>query len=241
MRRRLVGRTVHEGATINYPSLSKNMTTTINLKALVQMLSLSIALALATLVIAGTVHADTLTRQLEEGNSGADVSSLQTFLAKDPTIYPQGLVTGYFGSLTKSAVSNFQARNGIATVGRVGPITLVAINARMNGGFGADVNAPRILAVTQTPGANSASIQWSTDEQAAGMVYYGTSWPSMTDTITHVTIVGSVAMTDVLLRMSQNVSISGLQPNTTYYYVIYSRDGSGNLQITWPSSFQTIN
>ncbi len=182
-----------------------------------------------------------LTRQLEEGNSGADVSSLQTFLAQDPTIYPQGLVTGYFGSLTKSAVSNFQSRNGIATVGRVGPVTLIAINAKMNGSSGSDVYAPKIMGVTQVPGTNTASIQWSTSEAAAGMVYYSTTWPSMTDTLTDVTIGGSVASTDTLLRMSQSVSLSGLQPNTMYYYVIYTRDGSGNVQITWPSTFRTTN
>ncbi len=209
--------------------------------ALTQTHGLLLALMLATLLIANTAQAEMLTRQLEEGNSGADVSSLQTFLAKDPTIYPQGLVTGYFGSLTKSAVSNFQSRNGIATVGRVGPVTLIAINAKMNGSTGSDVYAPRIMGVTQVPGTNAASIQWSTNEAAAGMVYYSTTWPSMTDTLTEVTIGGSVATTDTLLRMSQSVSLSGLQPNTTYYYVIYSRDGSGNVQITWPSTFRTTN
>ncbi len=200
-----------------------------------------LALILAVVLIASTANAEMLTRQLEEGNSGADVSSLQTYLAKDPTIYPQGLVTGYFGSLTKSAVSNFQSRNGIATVGRVGPVTLIAINAKMNDSTGSDVYAPRILGVTQVPATNAASIQWSTNEAASGMVYYSTTWPSMTDTLTEVTIGGSVAMTDTLLRMSQSVSISGLQPNTTYYYVIYTRDGTGNVQITWPSTFRTTN
>ncbi len=202
---------------------------------------LSVSLVLSLLMLTSTVNADTLTRQLEEGNSGADVSSLQTFLAKDPTIYPQGLVTGYFGSLTKSAVSNFQARNGIPTVGRVGPVTLVAINAKMNGNFGADVNAPRIMGVTPTPAATSASIQWTASEQAAGMVYYSTTWPSMTDTLTDVTIGGSVAMSDMLMRVAHNVSLTGLQPNTMYYYVIYSRDAVGNVQITWPATFKTTN
>jgi len=216
-------------------------TTKTNLKAIVQACSLSVALTLAVFIIAGTAYAETLYRQLELGNTGADVSILQTFLAKDRTIYPQGLVTGYFGSLTKSAVSNFQARNGIATVGRVGPVTLVAINAQMGGNLGGDVNAPIIWGITQAPGTNSASIQWNTSEQAAGIVYYSTSWPSMTDTLTDVTIGGSVAMNDTLPRMSQSVSVSGLQPNTMYYYVIYARDGSGNVQITWPSTFRTTN
>ncbi len=209
------------------------MTTTKNL------LGLSAIIAVALFAFVGAVHADTLYRQLEEGNSGADVSSLQTFLAKDRTIYPQGLVTGYFGSLTKSAVSNFQARNGIATVGRVGPITLAAINAQMAGGLGGDVNAPIIWGVTQAPATNSASIRWNTSEPAVGIVYYSTSYPQMIEGMTDATISGSVAMTDTLQRTSQNVNIVGLNANTTYYYVIYTRDGSGNVQVTWPTSFRT--
>ena len=36
-----------------------------------------------------------------------DVKILQRFLAKDKKIYPERLVTGYFGVLTKAAVANF--------------------------------------------------------------------------------------------------------------------------------------
>ena len=183
------------------------------------------------------VNADTLTRQLELGMTGSDVSLLQTFLAKDITIYPQGLVTGYFGSLTKSAVSNFQARNGIATVGRVGPITLASINASM--GASGDVSAPQIANIrVNSGGAGNPVVRWTTNEPAAGIVYYSTTFPSMNEDVDG-TVGGTVAMTDTLLRISQDVTIAGLQPNTTYYYVIYSKDGSGNVQLTWPTTFRT--
>src|SRR6185436_11962914 len=85
--------------------------------------------SLAMVALPLVASAATLDRQLEFGMSGSDVSTLQTFLALDTSIYPQGLVTGYFGPLTRAAVINFQAKNGIATVGRVGPITLVALNS----------------------------------------------------------------------------------------------------------------
>jgi hypothetical protein len=75
--------------------------------------------------------------QLEIGMSGPAVTQLQTFLAMDSSIYPEGLVTGYFGSLTRAAVLRFQARYGIDQVGRVGPQTLARINAFIaSGGFG---------------------------------------------------------------------------------------------------------
>ena len=51
------------------------------------------------------------------GSKSTDVSTLQKLLAKDPTIYPGGLVTGYFGSLTLKAVQAFQAKYGIVSSG----------------------------------------------------------------------------------------------------------------------------
>ena len=54
-------------------------------------LSVSAFIAIAFTVIVPTLtEAATLNRQLELGMSGSDVSDLQTFLAQDPTIYPQG-------------------------------------------------------------------------------------------------------------------------------------------------------
>lgn len=88
-----------------------------------------------------SANADTLYRELQVGMSGSDVSSLQAFLAKDKSLYPQGQVTGYFGLLTKKAVLNFQSRNGIQVVGRVGPITLKSINAQINNVNSVDMNA----------------------------------------------------------------------------------------------------
>ena len=204
-------------------------------------LGISSAFAVAIFAIVGVVHADTLYRQLEVGMSGSDVGSLQTFLAKDITLYPQGLVTNYFGFLTKSAVANFQSRNGIPAVGRVGPMTLPVLNAQMNGGSGVDMSAPIISGANTTVGVNTASIRWNTSEMAAGIVYYSTSGPSMTESQTDVTIGGTVAMTDTLQRTSHVVNVAGLAANTTYYYVIYTKDASGNVQVTWPSTFRTTN
>jgi len=56
-------------------------------------------------------------RNLGKGARGADVSSLQTYLAHEPDIYPEGLVTGYFGELTQKAVERFQAKHGIVSSG----------------------------------------------------------------------------------------------------------------------------
>jgi len=66
--------------------------------------------------------------QLREGMTGDQVRLLQTALAGDTSIYPEGLVTGYFGRLTALAVKRFQARHGLSQVGSIGPKTLEKLN-----------------------------------------------------------------------------------------------------------------
>ena len=131
-----------------------------------------------------------VTMSLGIGSTGADVTTLQTFLAEDPSIYPQGLVTGYYGQLTADAVTNFQTRYGIEPVGKVGPITMAEINNLINnGGFGSATGvavsgqSPYISGVSTvlssqfSPGtANSTVIvSWQTDRDTTGKVYYSTS------------------------------------------------------------------
>lgn len=62
------------------------------------------------------------------GNASA-VRCLQQFLKNQGSdIYPEGLVTGYFGQLTKSAVVRFQRKHDIPSTGFVGPLTRTKIN-----------------------------------------------------------------------------------------------------------------
>ncbi len=189
--------------------------------------------------LAYTANAAVLTRQLELGSTGQDVSDLQTFLAKDSTIYPQGLVTGYFGSLTKAAVSNFQSRNGISVVGRVGPVTMAAINFQMNG----DNTSPSMNSIQVNPSSTSASINWNTNENSSAVVYYSVSPLSMMEgsPTSGVTIGGSSQLVGTNLQSSHAATLLNLISNSTYYYVLYVRDGLGNESVTWPSMFHTSN
>jgi len=208
-------------------------------------LKLSIGLTIATFVLLSVPEVGNamLTRQLEITMSGADVGELQTFLAKDNTIYPEGLVTSYFGPLTKTAVTNFQARNGIATVGRVGPITLLAINNQMNGGFGTDRNAPTISSINVKTTSSSANIAWNTNENASALIYYSAVPLAITEanSVMGVNISGSTLLVHTNLQSMHVGNITGLQSNTTYYYVVYVRDGSGNVSVTNMSTFRTTN
>lgn len=66
----------------------------------------------------------TLVTTLRQGSTGDQVLILQALLAADPSIYPEGIVSGFFGRLTADAVKRFQKKNGIEQVGLVGPKTL---------------------------------------------------------------------------------------------------------------------
>ena len=81
-------------------------------------------------------------RNLSFGASGADTTCLQEFLRNQgPGIYPEGLITGRFLSLTRNAVIRFQERHASEILaplglkrgtGRVGELTRRKINEILN-------------------------------------------------------------------------------------------------------------
>lgn len=66
---------------------------------------------------------------LKQGSEGDQVIALQTLLAADAALYPEGKITGFFGPATRRAVARFQARNGLEQVGFIGPKTRSLLNA----------------------------------------------------------------------------------------------------------------
>lgn len=200
-----------------------------------------LAVALFAISIPATTHASTIDRTLRVGVRGADVTALQTFLAQDATLYPQGKITGYFGFLTKAAVSNFQSRNGLTADGIAGPHTNAFLNVQMAGGMGSSTASPIISSVSITPNQTTAVVNWATNESAKGIVYYSATPLTTYEYYNSVDVSGSTAMMDTTFRITQNVAIAGLQANTTYYYLIYSTDEAGNVSVTWPSTFHTAN
>ena len=70
--------------------------------------------------------ADLLT-MLRQGDEGENVRILQALLAADPELYPEGMITGYYGGLTAAAIRRFQKRHGLEQVGFIGPRTLAQL------------------------------------------------------------------------------------------------------------------
>lgn len=70
---------------------------------------------------------------LREGVTGDDVKTLQAILSADPAIYPEGLITGYFGRLTAQAVKRFQKKHGIEDeLGKIAEKTLKRLNKELD-------------------------------------------------------------------------------------------------------------
>jgi Putative peptidoglycan binding domain len=95
--------------------------------------SSKLSVAASAVLHSGLTFKSTLTK----GSSGKEVSLLQTVLAQDPSIYPSGGVTGYYGNLTVAAVEKFQMKYGIASAGNamyggVGVKTRAKLNALLS-------------------------------------------------------------------------------------------------------------
>lgn len=81
-----------------------------------------------------TASKNNFTLQLARGSRNAQVTALQTFLAQNATLYPEGSVTGFFGPATERAVGRFQQKYGIANpddqgYGQAGPKTRTKLNS----------------------------------------------------------------------------------------------------------------
>jgi len=178
---------------------------------------------------------------MNTGSKGANVTQLQQFLATNSLIYPQGIITGYFGGLTKASVVQFQLNYNIDPIGRVGPSTLSKVNSIISSGFGLDIEAPITTNSSTQTSVNSATINWSANESVRGQVFYDTNRVRI-DEGTGNSLLPYVSGTSVqsnYMGSSQSVSIQNLQSNTIYYYVIMSTDASGNITLSLPTTFQT--
>lgn len=82
------------------------------------------------------------TKTLVRGMTGDEVKQLQEFLKQFSDIYPEGLVTGYFGPLTEAAVKRLQEKQNIEPVGIVGPKTRTKLNELITEGAGSSGVVP---------------------------------------------------------------------------------------------------
>lgn len=68
-----------------------------------------------------------LDTDLQSGNTGTQVKTLQKYLSKE-NLYPEKAISGWFGPLTEEAVKKFQLKYGIDVNGKVGGKTREKLN-----------------------------------------------------------------------------------------------------------------
>jgi peptidoglycan hydrolase-like protein with peptidoglycan-binding domain len=208
--------------------------------------------SIAVLGLGASTAFAAISGSLDFGATGPQVVELQTYLATNASIYPEGLITGYFGTLTRAAVQRFQSAEGIVSsgtpsttgYGRVGPLTALRINTLMGGGASnvswdtVPVMSPVSVLYTST----SATFTWSTNEPTRGQVYWSTS-PIIAYEATgpnQQPFVSGTLAADAGGVTSHSITVSGMQANTTYYYLVRVLDSGNNITVMWPpGSFRT--
>lgn len=71
----------------------------------------------ARMSIGVSASGDVFIEPIAPGLTNKSVELLQKVLATDPSVYPKGLITGYFGDLTKEALMNFQVKYKLPVTG----------------------------------------------------------------------------------------------------------------------------
>jgi peptidoglycan hydrolase-like protein with peptidoglycan-binding domain len=213
----------------------------------------------------GVAEAATITASLDVGSRGNEVILLQTYLAQDDDLYPQKLLTGYFGPLTRAAVGRFQCRENIVCeeavnisvtttptasgYGRVGPRTKARLNELMKG-MTLTTSSGEVL------GASTGNVGGSTDFSAPVMSEEKVTVGSTFATISWITnesawsqvfygkaypflLTNAAIVKDPSFDTTNGVTIGNLEPNTTYYYVRESADVANNIARSVVMSFTT--
>lgn len=212
--------------------------------------------ALVSLAFTSVASAQTtpLTGTMDFGARGTNVTNLQSFLASNPSFYPEGLVTGYFGSLTRAAVQRFQAFYGIVSsgtaastgYGRVGPTTLAKINSLIAGGtVGGDISGPALFNVIASPSSNSVTFSLNTNENTLVRVAYGTSPLMFNEGDINSNGFGPIGGLSVNsptgMSTSHSTVVPNLNANTTYYFTVMATDAAGNVSVWGPNNALRTN
>ncbi|MBI1866282.1 MAG: hypothetical protein HYS02_00755 [Candidatus Staskawiczbacteria bacterium] len=218
----------------------------------------------------------TFTRNLTVGSTGSDVKCLQALLntlsATQVSITgagSPGSETMYFGPKTLVAVRTYQAQEGWIPANRVGPFTIVKLNAWLASGSliptptpattpipPATTPIPTVGAGIQTTsggysggggGGNSdttapliSSVSASNITTTGVVITWATDEYSETQIEYGLTnTYGSSSTLDIGRVASHSVTLSNLALNTIYHYRIKSKDASGNETVSGDFTFQT--
>jgi peptidoglycan hydrolase-like protein with peptidoglycan-binding domain len=120
----------------------------------------------AKAAVTSSASAMSYTRDLTVGSSGADVTALQNAIGVSPA-------TGYFGSITKSAVMAYQASKGVPATGYVGPLTRAALNSAVTTTTTTTTTTTGSTSVVVNSGVEGTLAVDQTNSGVASTVYEG--------------------------------------------------------------------
>jgi hypothetical protein len=180
---------------------------------------------------------------LKVGSKGQDVSTLQNFMATNKDSYRAGLVTGYFDSVTKNAVIQFQLAYNLMADGIAGPVTNTKVNNIIIAGRGMDLYAPAINNLLVNISGRSINVTFNSNELVKATLLYNTEPLSLRDLgILFRTPTNKGAMVvDDTFSISKQFVVSNLFSNSNYNYTIVVTDTSGNDTVLFPKVFRTGN
>ncbi len=181
---------------------------------------------------------------LKVGSRGVDVTSLQQFLGSNGDIYPAGSVTGYFGSMTKAAVIQFQLANELSADGIAGLNTRNKVNSAILAGHGIDVYAPSISNLSVVPSGRNVSLSFNSNELVKATVFYDVNainWSNWDDSKMSLAtpLISGTANGDNTFSSNKQFTLSNLSADSVYNYTITATDQSGNTTVIWPTTFRT--
>ncbi len=161
-------------------------------------------------------------RDLTIGSKGNDVKALQSYLIKHGYLF--GDVTGYFGILTKTALSTFQSDRGLPPVGNFGPLTRTLLNKLLVDSLkeqsAPDVAVPLPLGPAPIPftaSSTSASLPHATSTISASSTAGTSTVPLPFDPIAAITkpVAVSLSILPTEAPVGGSVSVTWLSQNAT--------------------------
>jgi len=175
---------------------------------------------------------------LRMGSRSEGVRAMQAFLASNGDMYPTGMVTGYFGPLTHSAVVQFQLSYGLTPDGIAGPRTQAKMNELIASGRGLDVYAPAIANPSISVSGRNATVSLNSSEPVSATLYYSTSPLIISESAVAfgAPTVSGITSVDATMGTNKTFSLTNLDANANYHYSVMVKDASGNISLAWPTT-----
>ena len=188
--------------------------------------------ASATSTTYNSTHIVWITNENADGKVWYSASTPVVATSSTPSVSSAALITSHDMTLTGLSASTtyyylIQSSDASGNIGTSTEQSFTTLSVPP------DTTAPVISGVSATSTASTtASVTWTTNEPADSTVWYATS--------TQVSITTASSTSSASLTTSHNISLSGLNASTLYYYFVGSKDSAFNTATSSESSFTTL-